>query len=60
MLLAQENEIDLSFPISSHLKHLFFGRYLTAIKLGDRKNEPLSGKISSKKLIDTNMPLLIE
>jgi hypothetical protein len=33
MLLAQENEIDLSFPISSHLKHLFFGKSLTTLKL---------------------------
>ncbi len=33
MLLAQENEIDFNLPISSHLKRVFFGKSLTALKL---------------------------
>ena len=52
MLLAQENEDDLSLPISSHPKHLFFGKSLTTLKLLIEKTVIYSVRVTHLKTPD--------
>ncbi len=52
MLLAQENEIDFNLPISSHLKRVFFGKSLTALKLVIEKTVVYSAGNDYVKTLD--------
>ena len=58
MLLAQENEDDLSLPISSHPKHLFFGKSLTTLKLLIEKTVIYSVRVAHAKTPDICITVL--
>lgn len=52
MILEQENGCYLNLPLSSHLKHVFFGKHLTAPILMTEKTVVYSAGNDHAKTLD--------